>query len=91
MSQNNINNFLDPLHAVEKVETPAFLYSRIEQKIQFIRENTISKKVGWTMITSVSMIVLFNIFILTQSSWIPTEKNNLLQSLQIQNSNSLYP
>ena len=91
MSQNNINNFLDPLHAVEKVEVPAFLFSRIEQKIQFVRENTVSKKAGWTMITSVSMIVLFNLFILTQSSWIPSEKNNLLQSLQIQNSNSLYP
>ncbi|MBK7681745.1 MAG: hypothetical protein KBA99_03095 [Bacteroidia bacterium] len=91
MSQNNINNFLDPLHAVEKVEAPAFLFSRIEQKIDFIRENTVSKKVAVVWVTSVSMIVLFNLFILTQSSWIPTEKNNLLQSLQIQNSNSLYP
>lgn len=91
MSKNNSYDFLDPLHAVEKVEAPAFLFSKIEQKIQFVRENTISKKVGWTMITSVSMIVLFNLFILTQSTWVPKEKNNLLQSLQIQNNNSLYP
>ena len=91
MSKNDLNDFLDPLHAVEKVEAPAFLFSRIEQKIDFIRENTVSKKVAVVWVTSVSMIVLFNLFILTQSSWIPTEKNNLLQSLQIQNSNSLYP
>lgn len=91
MSQNNINNFLAPLHAVEKVEAPAFLFSRIEQKIDFIRENTISKNMGWAWITSISMIVLFNLFILNQSSWIPKEKNNLLQSLQIHHSNSLYP
>ena len=91
MSQNNINNFLDPLQAVEKVETHTFLFSRIEQKIQFVRENTVSKKVGWTMITSVSLIVLINVFVLTQSSWAPKEKNNLLQTLQIQNNNSLYP
>jgi hypothetical protein len=91
MSKNNLYDFLDPLHAVEKVEAPAFLFSRIEQKIDFIRENTVSKKVAVVWVTSVSMIVLFNLFILTQSSWIPTEKNNLLQSLQIQNSNSLYP
>ena len=91
MSKNNSYDFLDPLHAVEKVEAPAFLFSRIEQKIDFIRENTVSKKVAVVWVTSVSMIVLFNLFILTQSSWIPTEKNNLLQSLQIQNSNSLYP
>ena len=91
MLKNNSYDFLDPLHAVEKVEAPAFLFSRIEQKIDFIRENTVSKKVAVVWVTSVSMIVLFNLFILTQSSWIPTEKNNLLQSLQIQNSNSLYP
>ena len=91
MSKNNSYDFLDPLHAVEKVEAPAFLFSRIEQKIDFIRENTVSKKVAVVWVTSVSMIVLFNLFILTQSSWIPTEKNNLLQSLQINNSNSLYP
>ena len=91
MSKNNSYDFLDTLHAVEKVEAPAFLFSRIEQKIDFIRENTVSKKVAVVWVTSVSMIVLFNLFILTQSSWIPTEKNNLLQSLQIQNSNSLYP
>ena len=91
MSKNNSYDFLDPLQAVEKVEAPAFLFSRIEQKIDFIRENTVSKKVAVVWVTSVSMIVLFNLFILTQSSWIPTEKNNLLQSLQIQNSNSLYP
>ena len=91
MSQNNINNFLDPLHVVEKVDAPAFLFSKIEQKIIYIRENTISKKMGTALVVSVSLIVLFNLFILTQSSWIPTEKNNLLQSLQIQNTNSLYP
>ncbi len=91
MSQNNINNFLDPLHAVEKVETPPFLFLRIEQKIQVIRENTISKKMGWSLVTSVSMIVLFNVFIMTQSSWGHKERNNLLQTLQIQNNNSLYP
>ncbi len=91
MSQNNLNNFLDPLKAVEKVEIPPFLFLRIEQKIQVIRENTISKKMGWSLVTSVSLIVLFNVFIMTQSLLMPTEKNNLLQSLQINNSNSLYP
>ena len=91
MSQNKLYDFLNPLNTVEKVEIPPFLFSKIEQKISFIRENTISKNMGWTWITSVSLIVLFNLFIITQSSWIPTEKNNLLQSLQIQNSNSLYP
>ncbi|MBK9636897.1 MAG: hypothetical protein IPO63_03450 [Bacteroidetes bacterium] len=91
MSQNKLYDFLNPLSTVEKVEIPPFLFSKIEQKISFIRENTISKNMGWTWITSVSLIVLFNLFIITQSSWIPTEKNNLLQSLQIQNNNSLYP
>jgi hypothetical protein len=91
MSQNKLYDFLNPLNTVEKVDTPPFLFSKIEQKISIIRENTISKNMGWAWITSISMIVLFNLFILTQSSWIPKEKNNLLQSLQIHHSNSLYP
>jgi|GWRWMinimDraft_6_1066014.scaffolds.fasta_scaffold12368_2 hypothetical protein len=91
MSQSQSNDYLDPLNAVEKVEASPFLFSKIEQKILFIRENTVSKKMGWALITSTSMIVLLNVFILTQSSWLPKEKNNLLQTLQIQNNNSLYP
>ncbi len=91
MSQINSNNFLDPLQTVEKVEVSPFLFSRIERKIQVIRENTISKKMGWSLVTSVSLIVLFNVFIMTQSSWGQKERNNLLKTLQIQNNNSLYP
>ena len=91
MSKNNSYDFLDPLHAVEKVEAPAFLFSKIEQKIRYVRENTVSKNMAVVWVTSVSMIVLFNLFILTQSSWIATEKSNLLQSLQIHPSNALYP
>lgn len=91
MSQNHLNDFLDPLNTVKKVEAPPFLLSKIERKIIFVRENSISPRLGWIMINSVGMLVLFNLFILSQSSWIPTEKNSLLQSLQIQHTNSLYP
>lgn len=90
MTTNNPHDFLDPLQSVEKVEVSPFLFSRIEQKIQTLRENTISKKMVWTMVTSVSLIVIFNLFVITQSSWVPKENDNLLQSLQIQNNNSLY-
>lgn len=90
MTKNNSKDFLSSLQAVEKVEVSPFLFSRIEQKIQTLQENTVSKKMAWTMVTSVSLIVIFNLFIITQSSWVPKENNNLLQSLQIQNNNSLY-
>lgn len=90
MKINNSHDFLEQLHTVEKVEVSPFLFSRIEQKINTLGENTVSTKMGWTMVTSVSIIVIFNLFIITQSSWIPKENNNLLQSLQIQNNNSLY-
>lgn len=90
MKINNSHDFLEPLQTVEKIEVSPFLFSRIEQKIQTFRENTVSTKIGWTMVTSVSLIVVFNLFIFTQSSWNPKENNNLLQTLQIQNNNSLY-
>jgi hypothetical protein len=58
---HTINMELDILNKITKVEPPAFLYTRIQEKIQAARENTISSKWVYSIAASVIFLLFLNI------------------------------
>lgn len=83
---------LDILGKIERVEAPPYLYTRIESKIQSERNESLPK--SWIYIAGVigCLLLMFNIFSLTQSIESPIPKGLLEYSeiIEMNSSNQLY-
>lgn len=93
MSSNNIetvNNMLEPLNKIEKVNPSPFLFSKIEQKIKEEVVNYVSNK--WLVAASITLIVLFagNSFLLNNELKPKTDNDDLIKVFQLNTNNQLY-
>lgn len=83
-----MENQLDILNKIQKVEAPPFLYTRIVNRIQNKVKETVPVK--WAVATAAGLLVLITINI----SVIRTSEENtsadLSQAFSLQTSNSLY-
>lgn len=68
---SNMDNNLDILNNIKKVEASPFLLNRIQQKIEAEKQNTISTKWVYAMAASVLILLSLNVFAIVHK----TEKN----------------
>lgn len=83
---------LDLLKKVRRVETPAFMYTRIQTKIRAARTERLPVSWQWAGGLAFSMLIMGNVFYFskiengTQQSSVET----LAESMQLQSKNQFY-
>lgn len=79
------------LNRIKQVDAPAFLFTRIESKINASKKNVIpARKIAFGL-ACVMMLVLGNVLIMKQSSRSLTDnKSSVFEEMNLTNSNQLY-
>lgn len=90
--QNDMEQDLQILEKIKKVDAPPFLYTRIEQRISDFNQNYIGTKTLVASFAVLSILIVINISVVF-TSLDKKEKNNagiLIENMQLFNSNMLY-
>ena len=82
----NIND----LDKVKKVEAPTFLLTRIQQKIENLKEGSLSKKSSWILALSFVVIVGLNIGLIIKNQMNSQSIEKYAQAINLTSNNNLY-
>jgi hypothetical protein len=82
----NINN----LDNIKKVEVPPFLYTRIQQKIEFLDATIMPTKHTWAINLSLCLVIVLNIGIIYSYNAKTNSTKNYAESINLISDNSLY-
>ena len=74
------NNDLDILNKIDKVEAPPFLYTRIESKIQELKDVKVSKP--WLVSIGMAMVVLITVNLFALKSGVDSSNDKDLSGNQ---------
>lgn len=85
-----MNDILDPLNTINRIDTPFFLYTRIQEKIKNKEANFFSKKTTMAISISLMLIVLLNVFAITQLKDTNETRTSLIEQFQLLPNNTLY-
>ena len=85
-----MNDILDPLNTINRIDTPAFLFTRLQEKIKNKEANFFSKKTTIAISISIMLIVLLNVFAITQLKDTNETKTSLIEQFQLLPNNTLY-
>lgn len=85
-----MNDILDPLNTINRIDTPFFLYTRIQEKIKNKEVNFFSKKTTMAISISLMLIVLLNVFAITQLKDTNETRTSLIEQFQLLPNNTLY-
>ena len=88
--EKEADKFLKPLEFIEKVETPPFLLTRIQQKIQNELSNRVPPKTAWVWGISLAMIILLNVLAITKHQKANNDDRSLIDTFQLMSDNNLY-
>lgn len=87
----HIEDQLELLTKIEKVEVPYFLYTRIQQKILNHKAQQIRPVLAWALGISFILIILLNLFILKDSlSSKNSSAQHIVTSMHLLQNNSIY-
>jgi hypothetical protein len=89
----NIDQKLDALKKIQRVDAPHFLPTRIRQGINTLEQDTISILWKWAFASSLAIILVLNVSIIIKNIGIHKNQNNIeemLVNLDLTNSNQLY-
>lgn len=89
----NIDQKLDTLKNIKKVDAPHFLYTRVQQQIHSLEPGTTTARWKWAFVTSLIIILILNIAVVFKSIITQKKQDNIdvvLTSLHLSNSNQLY-
>jgi hypothetical protein len=81
---------IDDLHKLKRVETPPFLFTRIQQKIEESRVGMMPKKFVWAVGLSFVLVLALNIGMILSTNHQPNSLEQFAQSLDLVNDNTLY-
>ena len=90
MKNDDIENILGELKKIEQVETPPFLFTRIQQKITAKSSLDFSKKVVWAYGFVFLIILTVNIFVIFTKINEKTNEVNIAQVMNLVPNNSIY-
>ena len=90
MKNDDIENILGELKKIEQVETPPFLFTRIQQKITAKPSLNFSKKVVWAYGFAFLIILTVNIFVIFTKINEKTNEVNIAQVMNLVPNNSIY-
>ena len=90
MKNDDIENILKKKKKIEQVETPPFLFTRIQQKISAKHSLNFSKKVVWAYGFAFLFILTVNIFVIFTKINEKTNEVNIAQVMNLVPNNSIY-
>ncbi len=76
------------LNSIQKVDPPAFLYTRILQKIAV--NNQYSQRVVLSLVLSLFLVLVINVAVLGSKTKNTNTEKNIVEELNLMPSNSLY-
>jgi hypothetical protein len=79
---------IDDLHKIKRVETPPFLFTRIQQRIDQAR--MMPKKAEWALAVSFALILAMNIGILFRFNKPKAGVEGIAQTMDLFSHNTLY-
>ena len=85
-----MNDILDPLNTINRIDTPFFLYTRIQEKIKNKEVNFFSKKTTMAISISLMLVVLLNVFAIPQLKDTNENRTSLIEQFQLLPNNTLY-
>lgn len=85
-----MENELNILDQVQKVNAPPFLLTRIQQRIRNKKESQFSPTISWVLSLSLAIIVVVNGAVLTNMIIASKQEKTLLQSMNLLPNNELY-
>jgi len=88
----NMNNPIDLLEQIKKVDAPPFLLTRIKQKIENAQQASFSKGLSWSLVISLCMMLLLNIAVMIKYTNTTTsiQDSTLAAAMNFLPTNSLY-
>lgn len=86
----NMDNQINSLDHIQRVEAPPYLYTRISQRIRNNHSGKISPLLGWSLGITCALILLLNITVLSMYSNKQIEEKNLAKSMNLMPDNYLY-
>jgi hypothetical protein len=87
--ENNYEN-LEELNSIQKVDPPAFLYTRIVQKIEITENNKYGQREVLSLVLSLFLVLVINIAILASKTKESNTEKNIVEELNLMPANSLY-
>ena len=90
MKGNNIEEYLDRLSTIQKVDAPPFLFTRIQQRIQDVIFPRVSPKTAWALCVSFVFLLIMNVYVIAHYHSDNSKENNLAQSFHLLPDNNLY-
>lgn len=81
---------LDNLGKIQRVETPPFLFTRIQRKIEQSKKERMPKSVALTVSFSVALLLVINTIVLINYNSKENTTDSLAQSIHLTSNNSLY-
>jgi len=87
-----MNNPIDLLEQINKVDAPPFLLTRIKQKIENAQQASFSKGLSWSLVISLCMMLLLNIAIMMKhtNSTTSIQDSTIAAAMNLLPTNSLY-
>jgi hypothetical protein len=81
---------LDNLEKIQRVETPPFLFTRIQQKIEQSKKERMPKSVALTVSFSVALLLAINAIVLVNYNSKANTTEIFAKSMHLNSNNSLY-
>lgn len=81
---------LDSLARIKRVEAPPYLFTRIQQKIEQSKRNTVPVKITWAINLAFGLVLILNIIVLTSYNSKSSSTEDYAQSIHLISDNSLY-
>lgn len=88
--QDKVDQWLDQLQQLQKVDAPEFLLTRITAKSKQVAQSSFSTKLSWVFAVSLLAILSFNLYAIAQKANNSSEKQDFVQLMNLIPDNSIY-
>jgi hypothetical protein len=89
MNKEIIDNELDKLEHIQKVDAPPFLFTRIQAKI-YRQNQRFDRKLVWKLSIAMVFILLINAAVITINLKTQKQENSLAKAMHLVPNNELY-
>lgn len=81
---------LDYLDKIKNVEAPPFLFTRIQAKIENLKNNRLGKKTAWALGLSFLILICLNIGLIIKTQENAKDSSQYALSINLKTNNNLY-
>ncbi len=78
------------LEQIQKVDTPPYLYLKIQQRIMKEKGNTLQMSASWGLGIAFSLLLMLNVFVIKEFYILEFYKTDLIQKLNLVSENNIY-